>query len=75
MRDLAVCPRALHVAPEMAPLVKLGGLGDVVGSLPGALRREGADCRVLLPAYPGCWTGSGIWDCPAAGCPETCTWP
>ena len=53
MRDLAVCPRALHVAPEMAPLVKLGGLGDVVGSLPGALRREGADCRVLLPAYPG----------------------
>ncbi|WP_029165465.1 glycogen synthase GlgA [Aminiphilus circumscriptus] len=47
------CPRVLHVASEMAPLVKLGGLGDVVGSLPAALREVGVDARIVLPAYPG----------------------
>ncbi|HQF91675.1 MAG TPA: glycogen synthase [Synergistaceae bacterium] len=45
--------RVLHVASEMAPLVKLGGLGDVVGSLPKALREAGVDARVLLPCYAG----------------------
>ncbi|EFQ24202.1 glycogen synthase (ADP-glucose) [Aminomonas paucivorans DSM 12260] len=45
--------RVLHVTPELAPLVKLGGLGDVAGSLPRALREDGVDCRALLPAYPG----------------------
>ena len=45
--------RVLHVAPEMAPLVKLGGLGDVVGSLPKALRDARVDARVLLPCYAG----------------------
>ncbi len=45
--------RVLHVAPEMAPLVKLGGLGDVVGSLPKALRSADVDARVFLPCYAG----------------------
>ncbi len=44
--------RVLHVTPEMAPLEKKGGLGDVLGSLPKALRQLGQDARVLLPAYP-----------------------
>lgn len=43
--------RVLLVAAEMAPLIKLGGLGDVLGALPGALRSIGIDARVLLPAY------------------------
>lgn len=45
-------PRVLSVASECAPLVKTGGLADVVGALPGALAPEGVEMRVLLPGYP-----------------------
>jgi starch synthase len=44
--------RILYVTPECAPLVKTGGLGDVAGALPVALRGIGLDVRVLLPGYP-----------------------
>ncbi len=42
----------LMVTSECAPFVKTGGLADVVGALPAALRPLGVDARVLLPAYP-----------------------
>ncbi|WIV49669.1 glycogen synthase GlgA [Marivivens sp. LCG002] len=42
----------LSVTSECAPLVKTGGLADVAGALPGALRSEGVDMRTLLPGYP-----------------------
>lgn len=45
--------RILHAASELAPLIKTGGLGDVTAALPKALRRQGADARVLMPAWPG----------------------
>ena len=41
-------PKVLHVTPEMVPLVKVGGLGDVVGSLPCSLNAIDTDARVLL---------------------------
>lgn len=44
-------PRVLFVAPECFPLVKTGGLADVVGALPGALAPLGIDAQVMLPAY------------------------
>lgn len=42
----------LQVASECAPLVKTGGLADVVGALPGALAPLGWEMRTLLPGYP-----------------------
>jgi starch synthase len=42
----------LSVASEAYPLVKTGGLADVAGALPGALRAEGVRMRTLLPGYP-----------------------
>lgn len=43
---------ALAVASEIYPLVKTGGLADVTGALPLALRDEGIDVRTLVPGYP-----------------------
>jgi starch synthase len=42
----------LSVASEIYPLVKTGGLADVVGALPSALHREGIAVRTLVPGYP-----------------------
>jgi starch synthase len=42
----------LAVASEVFPLIKTGGLADVVGALPEALRHEGIRVRTLVPGYP-----------------------
>ena len=44
--------RVLSIASECAPLVKTGGLADVVGALPAALRPSGVQVQTLLPGYP-----------------------
>jgi starch synthase len=43
--------RVLHVASEVAPFMKSGGLADVAFALPAALRRAGHDARVVMPCY------------------------
>ena len=43
--------KVCFIAAEAAPFVKVGGLGDVIGSLPKALRQLGVDARVVLPLY------------------------
>jgi len=44
--------RVLHVCSELYPLLKTGGLADVLGALPFAQKEIGIDARILLPAYP-----------------------
>jgi len=39
------------VASEVSPYAKTGGLGDVVGSLPKALEKQGCDVKVFVPKY------------------------
>jgi starch synthase len=49
--------RVLFITPEVYPLVKTGGLGDVSAALPAALRGLKVDARLLIPGYPQVLTG------------------
>ncbi len=44
--------KVLHAAAEVFPLLKTGGLADVMGALPQALVAAGADVRLVLPGFP-----------------------
>lgn len=43
--------RVLYLAAEVVPFAKTGGLADVAGALPRALRALGHDIRVAMPRY------------------------
>jgi starch synthase len=57
-----------HLASELAPLAKVGGLGDVVGALSAEQARRGHRVVVALPAYrsarvPDAWTRRVLEPC------------
>lgn len=43
--------KVLYAASEAVPFIKSGGLGDVAGALPPALRKKLVGVRVVLPLY------------------------
>ena len=43
--------KLVFVTAEADPFVKTGGLGEVMGSLPAFLHKQGVDVRVILPKY------------------------
>jgi len=43
--------KVLFASSEVVPFAKTGGLADVAGSLPQALKKLGCDVRVVLPLY------------------------
>ena len=43
--------KVLYVAAEAVPFAKTGGLADVAGSLPKALKEDGVDVRVIMPKF------------------------
>lgn len=43
--------KVLYVAAESVPFAKTGGLADVAGSLPKALKEDGVDVRVIMPKF------------------------
>ena len=71
MKGAGMAGRVLSVASECVPLLKTGGLADVVGALPGALAPLGWDMRVLMPCYrsvraraagwPEVWAGDDLF--------------
>ena len=54
---------ALSVASEIYPLIKTGGLADVVGALPGALAKENVRLVTLTPGYPAVTAKLGGFTC------------
>jgi hypothetical protein len=63
--------KVLSVASEIYPLVKTGGLADVVGALPLALRRHGVETVTLVPGYPAVKAALGQTREILAGSPPT----
>jgi len=51
-----------HIAAECFPVLKAGGLGDVVGSLPKYLEKEGVDAKIIVPYHASQFVKNGSWE-------------
>ncbi len=51
----------VHISAECYPAAKVGGLADVVGSLPGYQRKLGMDSIVIIPKYGMPWINEQSW--------------
>lgn len=49
MKNKAI--KVLMTSAEISPFAKVGGLADVVGSLPPAMKNLGVDVRLMMPKY------------------------
>jgi starch synthase len=47
--------KIIHLSAECYPIAKVGGLADVVGSLPKYLNEEGVEASVVMPRYANDW--------------------
>ena len=56
--------KILFVSAELTPLAKVGGLADVAGSLPKALKHLGHDVRIAIPKYKQIQEGECLLDYP-----------
>jgi starch synthase len=55
--------KVLYVTSEAAPFITTGGLGEVAGSLPKALKEkygDNIDIRIIMPLYQNIWDRSGL---------------
>ena len=48
----------IHVSAECYPIAKVGGLGDVVGSLPKYQQQAGVGAKVVMPFYDNKFTAA-----------------
>ena len=51
----------LSVTSEIFPMIKTGGLADVAGALPGALKANGLQVKSLVPGYPAILAATDQW--------------
>ena len=54
--------KVLAVASEIHPLVKTGGLADVVGALPAALKSHDVAVTTVIPGYPAVMAAADKWE-------------